>query len=48
MKESLRGCYAKTQSWFNDGKVQLAVKEFLASAGEVCSPEAVSCFSANW
>jgi hypothetical protein len=32
--ESRRGCYAKTQSWFNDEGIQLAVREWIAQSGE--------------
>jgi len=32
--ESRRGCFAKTQSWFNDEGIQLAAREWIAQSGE--------------
>lgn len=32
--EGKKGCFAKTRSWFNDEGVELAVREYIASAGE--------------
>jgi hypothetical protein len=32
--EGKQGCFQKTQSWFNDESVQLAVREWLSRTGE--------------
>jgi hypothetical protein len=34
IEEGKQGCWAKVKSWFNDEGVQLAVREWLAGAGE--------------
>jgi hypothetical protein len=34
IEEGKQGCFTKTSSWFDDEGVQLAVREWLAGAGE--------------
>ena len=40
--EGMRGCFAKTFSWYNDEGVQIAVREWCAGAGESKFPDTSS------
>ncbi len=42
IEEGRQGCHTKSQSWFNDEGVQLAVRECIASSGDKLSAQKIA------